>query len=195
MTKRDMTKHSPAALTRPARARTDSVVVHHLGIDIDRDGITTIDEAVRFFTTDPEGVATVTLALSPLERRAKISEWKRTGIPAAKQAAGFVPYHFLIDRHGEVARMLPLAARGAHASGYNDRSVAVCFLGNFDKWPPTDPELNAGASVVRDIFTVYGSLMVFGHDETLRAQGMPPKGCPGRGFPLDRLRALAREPQ
>lgn len=188
MIKEDRTNHSPAALRRPTRSHTTAVVLHHLGVDVNHDGISTVDDAVSFFTRDPEGVATVTLGGSYASKLPTIERWRRDGLPAVYQGAGFVPYHFLVDGDGNVSRMLHLEAIGAHAGAWNDRSVGVACLGDFSKRPPSEAELAAVVDLLRDVLAVYPGVEIVGHDETLERAGLPPKGCPGPLFPLDRVR-------
>lgn len=42
---------------------------------------------------------------------------------------GRTGYHFVIERSGEVVRGRELMEEGAHARGYNDRSVGICLIG------------------------------------------------------------------
>lgn len=193
VSKIDMTGHSPAATTQPTRSHTDSILIHHLGIDANKDGIFTFEDAVAFFTLDPEGLATILLPGSYDSKVPTIRAWQRDGLPATVQGRGFVPYHFLVDSTGRAARMLPIEARGAHAGAWNDRSVAIAFLGDFSKAPPSTEEFDTGVALARDIRSVYAATALFAHDETLIMQGIPPKGCPGPGFPLDHFRAAVRE--
>lgn len=186
--------HSPAVKARPIRAHTTAVVVHHLGVDVDHDSLTTVEDAIAFFTRDPEGVATVTLGGSYTSKLPTIERWKADGLPAVYQGKGFVPYHFIIDGAGVVHRMLDLAAVGAHAGAWNDRSVGVAFLGDFSKRPPTGAEVDAGVALLEDIRAVHAAAEILGHDETLIRDGLPPKGCPGKFFPLDAIRSRVRRP-
>lgn len=182
----DLRDHSPAALKRPVRSRTTTIIVHHLAPP----GGLLFGDAVAFFTKDPEGVATVTLGGPYAKKVPTINEWKKTGIPADKANEGFVPYHFLVQQDGQIARMLDLAAIGAHASDFNDRSIAVCFLGTFTKSvPPLAPEaqMTAGIALITDIAEVYGTLRCIGHDKANEEMGLPKKGCPGGSFPMSRI--------
>lgn len=174
----DLTDHSLAAFGRRARTRTDAIIVHHLDI-----GDRTFGAAIDFFTRDPEGVATVALSGTYQEKLPTIRRWRRDGISIPYVRAGFVPYHFLVDEDGRIGRMLALSAKGAHAAGWNDRSVAVCALGKFDVHEPPKPQLDTCRDLVMDMMTVYGRLRILGHDATLDE----PKGCPGARFPLERL--------
>lgn len=194
MTRVDCYDHSPAARARTRRSRTTAIVLHHLGTDIDRDGITTKDEAVSFFVKDPEGIATVALPGTYDHKLPTIRRWKERGPPYTTVAgadltySGFVPYHRLVGVDGTVYRMLPIEVVGAHAGAWNDRSVGVACLGDFSKRPPTDAEELALIALLRDILSVYPGAEIVSHDETLVRAGLEPKGCPGKFFPLDRVR-------
>lgn len=203
--KTDMRKHSAAVERRPIRSSTRAIVVHHLGVDIaPRDGVTTIGESVYFFTKTAEGISTVAMSGSYASHVDWIKRMNAKGPPFITDdgrnvtAAGFVPYHFVIDRVGEVYRMLDLAAKGAHAGNakrdWNEISVGVAFLGDFSRAAPTSPELVAGVALLEDILSVHRHAEILSHDETLLRDGLEPKGCPGKYFPLDEIRRLVRRP-
>jgi len=44
-----------------------------------------------------------------------------------------IGYHFVIRRNGEVEAGRQLNQIGAHASGWNDKSIGVCLVGGIDK--------------------------------------------------------------
>jgi hypothetical protein len=190
--KADRRDHSPAVRARPMRVHTTAIVLHHLGIDINRDGATTVDEAIDFFVRDPEGVATVCLGGAYSSKVPTIARWKADGLPAVYQGRGFVPYHFLVDADGGVHRMLDLTSIGAHAGAWNDRSVGVACLGDFAARPPTISEVASLVSLLRDILSVYPHAEIVSHDETLERDGQQPKGCPGKFFPLEGVREAVR---
>lgn len=56
----------------------------------------------------------------------EISEWHR--------ARGFlrIGYHFVVRRDGSIERGRPLNTQGAHASGFNDKSIGICWVGGVD---------------------------------------------------------------
>jgi N-acetyl-anhydromuramyl-L-alanine amidase AmpD len=60
-------------------------------------------------------------------------------------------------------------------------------VGRFDDHPPPTPQLEVGARLIRDLLTVFdlSPLDVVGHREVT-----PNRTCPGRAFPLDRLRFM-----
>ncbi len=193
----DRRNHSPAVERRPIRHASSAVVIHHLAVDVaPKDGLVTVEDAIQFFTRDPEGISTVCVAGSYETRKPQIEEWKKLGIPPRYADSGYVPYHFVIDRSGQVFRMLDLQARGAHAGNHifdwNEVSVGIAFLGDFTHIGPTEAELAAGVALLEDLRVVYPAIEILGHDETLRRNGLEPKGCPGPMFPLNELRERVR---
>lgn len=199
--KEDRRNHASAVERRAIRERTTAIVIHHLAVDINRDGVVTVDDAIDFFTKDPEGIATVTLPGTYDHKLPTIARWKAKGPPFTTIAgvdltrSGFVPYHFLIDGTGKVFRMLDLAAIGAHAGAWNDCSVGVAFLGDFSKAAPNGLEFDAGVALVEDILAVHKRAEILSHDETIQRDGGQPKGCPGKFFPLNAFRSRIRMPQ
>lgn len=189
--------HSPAVAFRPMREATRAAVIHHLGVDVaPKDGIITVEDAIYFFTRDPAGIATVTLAGSYASHVATIERWQLEGVPAAYQSKGYVPYNFLVDTAAQVFRMLDLPAKGAHAGNskfdWNEVSIGIAFLGDFSKVGPNAAQLAAGVALLEDIRAVHPTIEILSHDETLRRNGLEPKGCPGPMFPLNELRDRVR---
>lgn len=67
-----------------------------------------------------------------------------------------IGYHYVIRRSGRVEPGRALGAAGAHAQGYNDRSVGICLVGGIDD--AGDPDANytraqyaALESLIRDL--------------------------------------------
>ena len=58
------------------------------------------------------------------EKRAEIDRWHK-----ARGWAGF-GYHILIDKDGSYITGRPLEQAGAHAKGFNARSIGIAFIGN-----------------------------------------------------------------
>lgn len=48
-----------------------------------------------------------------------------------------IGYHFYVTRDGEIHRCRPLNQIGAHAAGWNDQSVGICYEGGAGREPPT----------------------------------------------------------
>ncbi len=111
-----------------------------------------------------------------------------------------VGYNFGIERVGETLELLngrPIGAVGAHAKGFNDRSVGICLVGNFDKTPPDEERLSFLSGLCRQIQIEFGIPrdQVIGHRETFGKLTPPQpvaKTCPGTAFNLDAFRARLR---
>ena len=54
---------------------------------------------------------------------------------ASHKARGFadIGYHFYITRDGYLHRCRPVNQIGAHAAGWNDRSIGICYEGGLDE--------------------------------------------------------------
>lgn len=65
---------------------------------------------------------------------------------ACHRARGFatVGYHYYVTRDGTVHTGRPLYQEGAHATGYNRRSIGVCYEGGLDpRGQPADTRTDA----------------------------------------------------
>lgn len=60
-------------------------------------------------------------------------------------------YHWFIDKKGKVTQGRPEHYHGAHAKGYNKKSVGICLAGNFDATMPTKAQSEALGSLLRDV--------------------------------------------
>jgi len=79
--------------------------------------------------------------------------------------------------------------RGAHCKGENRDSLAICFIGNFDKEKPGKQLLAAGAKVIAlwlDFFCLAIKDIYSHHDFA------PHKTCPGKLFNMESLRECVR---
>jgi hypothetical protein len=204
----DRTDHAPAARLRPPHDDIcKALVLHRIGdpqsaqsaqciADPTADGCqgaegADVDSVIRFFTENPEGVATVTLDGDYDSKRAQIEAWRQSGVPDSVRARAFVPYTFLINPAGEIHQMLPLGASGAHARGFNQSGYGIAFLGDFRVEPPSAAQLEAGVAtavaLIRQLRLPIDHLKLLGHDDARAAIGQGPKQCPGAEFPLSDL--------
>ncbi len=180
--------------------RIDTIVVHRIGGTA---RLASLDDVVRFFTEDPEGIATVTLT-GTWERRGRIAKaWREHGVPRWASDRAHVPYHAIVygDRLGQ---FLDIGRRGAHAAGVNATSLAYAVLGDFrDEGDPggAGPHHPTGRALARlerglaDAVRAVPSIeRIVGHDEVRTV----PKGCPGarllRELPAMSARVLSRAP-
>jgi len=110
-------------------------------------------------------------------------------------------YNFVIgngtrtgDGEIEVGDRWRRQTRGAHckAGDMNARAVGICFVGNFETDEgPSEAQLRAGADLVRYLAWRFAIPCgnILGHGEVTGARTQ----CPGRFFPIERMRAAARE--
>lgn len=189
----DRRDHAPGVAQRPQRTPLKGIVLHRIG-DAEHAPVAEgrdVDSIIRFFTQDPEGVATVTMDGSYDSKVPTMEKWRASGIPAANLARAFVPYAFLIEPSGAVSQLLPLEAVGAHAPGYNQSGIGVAFIGDFRTDPPTPAQVDSGVAVCVALLLQNGGsphaqreVQILGHDETRPT----PKLCPGPNFPLQQIK-------
>jgi N-acetylmuramoyl-L-alanine amidase len=84
---------------------------------------------------------------------------------------------------------------GAHCGGTPDNwankdAVGICLVGNFDYREPTEKQMQSLTKLIRFLQNRYGisADRIYGHGET---PGARVTDCPGRMFPLDRIKWLA----
>jgi N-acetylmuramoyl-L-alanine amidase len=89
----------------------------------------------------------------------------------------------------------PIGTAGAHAIGFNDKSIGICLVGNYDMEKPSDERLYIVSSLCRQLqfeFHIPRD-QVIGHRETFLKRGVPvEKSCPGEHFNLNALRLRLR---
>lgn len=76
---------------------------------------------------------------------------------------------------------------GAHALGYNDKSIGICLVGNFDEDKPTEKQLKSLRKLCRYLMQKYNIPIqnVLGHRETGAK-----KSCPGNNVNMDEVRNM-----
>lgn len=92
-----------------------------------------------------------------------------------------IGYNFFIRKNGEIYRGRPEWAVGAHASGYNSRSIGICFEGNFMKEQMTETQIKAGQELVAYLKDKYNISNVKRHKEVNDTD------CPGTNFPFNEV--------
>ena len=99
-----------------------------------------------------------------------------------------IGYHFFIRKDGNIYEGRPVWAVGAHASGYNDRSVGFCVEGYFDEeYVMPDAQKEAVKLVLLDLRKRYPKAQVKGHKELCAT------GCPGKYYPLADMKTFYRK--
>lgn len=90
------------------------------------------------------------------------------------KARGFdrIGYHYVIYIDGTIHEGRPIDTAGAHATGYNARSIGICLIGT-DKF--TLPQWNALKQKVQSLKDEYYIYKIAGHNEIPKVV----KICPG----------------
>ena len=101
---------------------------------------------------------------------------------ASHKARGFadIGYHFYITRDGETHPCRPVHQIGAHAAGWNDKSIGICYEGGLDENgriadTRTYAQKCALLDLLRQLKTDYPKARILGHyqlSENIR------KACP-----------------
>ncbi len=121
-----------------------------------------------------------------------------------------VAYHLFVRQDGQVDWALSahgfdlgFELRGAHAVGYNSRSIGIAVYGCFDPEPegqpmyplprnlhPTKAQLDSLEVLCSGLTWWFGKpLMLAGHTELPHSTRFLGKRCPGRNLNMDLLRA------
>ncbi|XP_037920493.1 peptidoglycan-recognition protein 2-like isoform X2 [Hermetia illucens] len=59
-----------------------------------------------------------------------------------------IGYNFLIGGDGNIYEGIGWNKRGAHTSGFNDKSIGIAFIGNFNEEAPKKKSLNAAKALL-----------------------------------------------
>lgn len=99
-----------------------------------------------------------------------------------------IGYNFYIRQDGSIYKGRGWEYTGAHAgatSGYNGKSIGICFEGNFSELTQMPAaQYNAGVALIREALRMYGDLEILGHKDVY------PTSCPGSYFPLTKMKAI-----
>lgn len=67
----------------------------------------------------------------------------------------YIGYHYFIDKNGKVTQGRADKDEGAHTFGYNARSIGICLAGNFDLTLPTQAQVDALTSLLKQKMDTY----------------------------------------
>lgn len=111
----------------------------------------------------------------------KVRSWHKA------QGWSDIGYHYLIRRSGEVQVGRREEMTGAHALGFNKKSIGIAMEGHGDHETWHLPQLLALLKLCDDVMDRYGISpdRVIGHRET-----GAPKTCPGKLIDMDAFRAI-----
>ncbi len=105
-----------------------------------------------------------------------------------------VGYHYGIELIGndyDILKGRMDNEEGAHCLGYNDHSIGICVVGNFDLIRPCINQLNLLKKLCNSLMEIYGikADCVLGHRETYALRNKPvEKTCPGARFDMVEFR-------
>lgn len=98
-----------------------------------------------------------------------------------------IGYHFGIENiRGQIELIVGRLPneKGAHVKGFNDNSIGICVIGNFDNEPPPEEYLSVLRKLIKYLMGIYHIETICGHREL-----DPKKSCPGKMFDIDKLRS------
>lgn len=88
-----------------------------------------------------------------------------------------IGYHYVIRKDGTIERGRPRATLGAHAEGFNYRSLGINIVGDFEQATPTPQQIESAAQLVAELCNIYSLIptpeTVVGHKDLMQTI------CPG----------------
>jgi len=91
----------------------------------------------------------------------------------ARAGAVNVSAHFLVDRDGTIYRLQPETRFARHCIGLNHIAIGIENVGDADRYPLTDAQVDADAALVRDLVARYPITHLFGHYEVMKLRDSP----------------------
>ena len=92
-----------------------------------------------------------------------------------------IGYHYYIRKDGRIYAGRPVGTIGAHCLNYNNKSVGICFEGNFETEKMCEVQKAAGAELIKYLKSIYRSAIVSRHKD------MNATSCPGKNFPYNEI--------
>lgn len=93
-----------------------------------------------------------------------------------------IGYNFYVRKDGKVYEGRPIDCIGAHTVNYNNKSVGICFEGNFEIEQMGAAQLEAGKKLVKYVRSFYPSAVLKKHKD------LDATACPGKNFPFDEFK-------
>lgn len=93
-----------------------------------------------------------------------------------------IAYHYFVRKDGKIYRGRPADTIGAHAYGYNDCSIGVCFEGDYmSETGMPDAQFKAGHELIAYLRGQYPKAKVVKHKDLCSTD------CPGKYFPFTQM--------
>lgn len=93
-----------------------------------------------------------------------------------------IGYHFYVRKDASIYRGRPSGTVGAHCVGVNDKSVSICFEGNFENETMPAVQIKAGQELVSYLERLYPDA------EVKRHKDFNSTACPGKKFPFEEIK-------
>ena len=81
-----------------------------------------------------------------------------------------IGYHFVIDKKGKIYQTRDLDIAGSHTHGFNQNSIGVCLIGNFDKEKPTKDQFDSFVKLVKTLNLEFEIKETIGHSQAVYKQ-------------------------
>ncbi len=113
-----------------------------------------------------------------------------TEFAAGSYTGGTFPYHFLLEKGGQICQCLPLTFIGLASGKLNKSGIQVALAGDLRKAPPTPKQAESLVSLCRELRKAF-PVEVVGHTEKKGTSKDPNKVCPGSRLDLVALRVTS----
>lgn len=88
-----------------------------------------------------------------------------------------IGYNYYIRKDGTIYNGRPIDCIGAHTVGYNNKSVGICFEGNFETETMSAAQKAAGKQLIKYVKSFYPNAVLKKHKD------LDATACPGKNFP------------
>jgi len=98
-----------------------------------------------------------------------------------------IGYHYFIEKNGKIWHGRPDNSEGAHALGYNLKSIGICLAGNFDLTLPTQEQINSLKTLLSTLREKYNIPL----EKIVPHRAFSNKTCYGSKLPDNWARSMA----
>ncbi len=92
-----------------------------------------------------------------------------------------IGYNFYVRKDGSIYQGRPEWAVGAHATGYNDKSIGVCAEGNFEAEKMPEAQKRGIIELIKELKKKYPNAQIKRH------KNFAATSCPGKNYPFDEI--------
>ncbi|MEN6411627.1 MAG: N-acetylmuramoyl-L-alanine amidase [Veillonellales bacterium] len=91
-----------------------------------------------------------------------------------------IGYHYVIRKDGTIERGRPREMIGAHAEGFNSRSIGINIVGDFEQATPEPAQIESAAMLIAELCEIYclcpDAQTIVGHRDLMSTD------CPGENL-------------